>query len=65
MTEIHNHSRCPDGSNEKEWTDNQATGGNGNCYQCGKNTTLRFEPFSQQDCCKNCWESIVYGDEND
>jgi hypothetical protein len=60
----HDHSACPNGANEKEWTAKQSGGVIGPCYQCGNSTYLRLEPFSQQECCKTCWELIVYGDED-
>lgn len=60
----HDHSACPDSSlEESEWTHAQSGGIIGPCCQCGKSTYLRLEPYSQTDCCKSCWESIVYGDE--
>ncbi len=54
---------CPlTDTGEIEWTAEQAVT-MGPCTFCFKaNVTLRYEPFSQDLACKDCWERIVYGE---
>lgn len=51
--------------NVPDWTEAQSFGQSGNCGSCNRLTTLRPDPIVGQLVCRPCWESVMFGSDDE